>query len=119
VGLGAVLYKKPEFLGIFPRQVGGRDPRDALGRHPSAGPRRWPPAGGPVAGAQLGILAGNLRVAPSLWRSHLVNDNLRCGFRLLEIISPDHLIAQDGGGATPGTSGSGRSMAGSEQHLAS
>jgi hypothetical protein len=30
-----------------PRQVGGSDPRDALGRHPSAGPRRWRPAGGP------------------------------------------------------------------------
>jgi hypothetical protein len=26
---------------------------DALGRHPSADPRRWRPAGGPVAGAQL------------------------------------------------------------------
>jgi hypothetical protein len=38
-----------------PRQVGGCAPRDALGRHPSAVPRRWRPAGGPVAGAQLGI----------------------------------------------------------------
>jgi hypothetical protein len=38
-----------------PRQVGGRSPRDALGRYPPADPRRWRPAGGPVAGAQLGI----------------------------------------------------------------
>jgi hypothetical protein len=38
-----------------PRQVGGGSPRDALGRHPPADPRRWRPAGGPVAGAQLGI----------------------------------------------------------------
>jgi hypothetical protein len=38
------------------RQVGGFAPRDALGRHPSADPRRWRrPAGGPVAGAQLGM----------------------------------------------------------------
>ena len=36
-----------------PRQVGGFVPRGALGRHPSAGPRRWRPAGGPVAGAHL------------------------------------------------------------------
>jgi hypothetical protein len=35
-----------------PRQVGGCAPRDALGRHPSADPHRWRPAGGPVAGAQ-------------------------------------------------------------------
>jgi hypothetical protein len=32
-------------------------------------------------------------------------------------INPDHLLAQDGDGTTPGTSGSGRSMAGSEQHI--
>jgi hypothetical protein len=38
-----------------PRQVGGFAPRDALGRGPSADPRGWRPAGGPVAGAQLGI----------------------------------------------------------------
>ena len=38
-----------------PRQVGGFVPRDVLGRHPSAEPRRWRTAGGPVAGAQLGI----------------------------------------------------------------
>jgi hypothetical protein len=38
-----------------PRQVGGFAPRDALGRHLPAGPRRWRPAGGPVAGAKLGI----------------------------------------------------------------
>ena len=39
-----------------PRQVRGFAPRDALGRHPSAGPRRWRTAVGPVAaGAQLGI----------------------------------------------------------------
>jgi hypothetical protein len=44
-----------------PRQVGGFPPRDALGRHPYAGPSRWLTAGGPVAGAQLGIIAGNLR----------------------------------------------------------
>jgi hypothetical protein len=37
-----------------PRQVGGFVPRDALGRHPSAGTRRWRTAGGPVAGAQKG-----------------------------------------------------------------
>ncbi len=36
-----------------PRQVRGFVPRDALGRHPSADPRRWRPAGGSVAGAQL------------------------------------------------------------------
>jgi hypothetical protein len=45
-----------------PRQVGGRDPRGELGRRPPAEPRRWRPASGPVAGAQLGIIAGNLRV---------------------------------------------------------
>jgi hypothetical protein len=45
-----------------PRRVGGRDPRDALGRHPSADPLRWRPASGPVAGARLGIIAGNLCV---------------------------------------------------------
>jgi hypothetical protein len=40
-----------------PRQVGGRVPREhALGRHPSAAPpRRWRPAGGPVAGAGLAV----------------------------------------------------------------
>jgi hypothetical protein len=38
-----------------PSQVAGCAPRGALGRHPSADPRRWRrPAGGPVAGAQLG-----------------------------------------------------------------
>ena len=36
-----------------PRQARGFAPRDALGRHPSAGTRRWRTAGGPVAGAQL------------------------------------------------------------------
>jgi hypothetical protein len=37
------------------RQVGveGFAPRDSLGRRPSADPRRWCPAGGPVAGANL------------------------------------------------------------------
>jgi hypothetical protein len=45
-----------------PRQHGGFVPRDELGRRPSAGPRRWRTAGGPVAGAQLGILCGNLCV---------------------------------------------------------
>jgi hypothetical protein len=47
-----------------PRQVGGFAPRDALGRPPPpptpAG--GWRTAGGPVAGAQLGMLCGNLRV---------------------------------------------------------
>jgi hypothetical protein len=38
-----------------PRQVGGRGPRDALDRHPSDDPRRWCPAGGPVAGADLAV----------------------------------------------------------------
>jgi hypothetical protein len=38
-----------------PRQVGGRAPQDALGRHVPADPRRWRPAGGAVAGAHLGI----------------------------------------------------------------
>jgi hypothetical protein len=38
-----------------PRQVGGFAPRDALGRHPHADPRRWRTAGGAVAGAQLGV----------------------------------------------------------------
>ena len=33
-----------------PRQVGGFTPRDALGRRPSADPRRWRPAGAPLAG---------------------------------------------------------------------
>jgi hypothetical protein len=51
-------------LGCYlapPRQVGGgASPRDALGRHLSADPRRWRPTGGPVAGAQLGILCGDL-----------------------------------------------------------
>jgi hypothetical protein len=43
------------YLARPPRQVGGRDPRDALGRHPSAGPHRWRPASGPVAGANLAV----------------------------------------------------------------
>jgi hypothetical protein len=39
-----------------PRQAGRRAPRDAaLGRHPSADPRRWHPAGGAVAGAGLAV----------------------------------------------------------------
>jgi hypothetical protein len=41
-----------------PRQVGGRSPRDAPDRHPSADPRRWRTAGGLVAGA------GYLAVCP-------------------------------------------------------
>jgi hypothetical protein len=32
---------------------GGCAPRDALGPRPSADPRRWRPAAGPVAGANL------------------------------------------------------------------
>jgi hypothetical protein len=66
VGLGTAPYKKPGFLRLFiyliaisnlapPRQVGGRDPRDALGRCPSADPRRWRPASGPVAEADLAV----------------------------------------------------------------
>mgnify|MGYP006155091983 CR=1 FL=1 len=43
-----------------PRRVGGFVPRDALGRHPSPGPRRWRTAGGPVAGAQLTYNTSNL-----------------------------------------------------------
>jgi hypothetical protein len=35
-----------------PRQVGESGPRDALGRRPSADPRRWRTAGGPVAGGR-------------------------------------------------------------------
>jgi hypothetical protein len=42
-------------------KLGGVGPRDALGRHPPADPRRWRPASGPVAGPQIGIIAGNLR----------------------------------------------------------
>jgi hypothetical protein len=38
-----------------PRQAGVCAPRNALGRHPPGDPRRWRPARGPVAGAQLGI----------------------------------------------------------------
>jgi hypothetical protein len=55
------------FLGLLkfiyylapPRQVGGCAPRDALGRHPPADPRRWRPAGGPVAGAQSAKVIAN------------------------------------------------------------
>jgi hypothetical protein len=36
-------------------KLGGRAPRDAPGRHPSADPRRWRPAGGTVAGAGLAV----------------------------------------------------------------
>jgi hypothetical protein len=44
-------------VAISPRRakLGGRDPRDALGRHTPADPRRWRPAGGPVAGAGLAV----------------------------------------------------------------
>jgi hypothetical protein len=46
-------------VAISPRRakLGGlpRGPRDALGQRPSAAPRRWRPAGGPVAGADLAI----------------------------------------------------------------
>ena len=63
MGSGTALYKSLSFLVLFifiyylapPRQVGGRDPRAALDRHPSADPRRWRPAGGPVAGAGLAV----------------------------------------------------------------
>jgi hypothetical protein len=51
------------YLGGYlapPRQVGGFAPWDALGRHPSADPRRWRTAGGPVAGAQLAYNTSNL-----------------------------------------------------------
>jgi hypothetical protein len=63
VGLGTVqsFIKSLSSLVFFnfiyylapPRQVGGFAPRGALGQHPSAAPRRWRPAGGAVAGAQL------------------------------------------------------------------
>jgi hypothetical protein len=43
-----------------PRQVGGFVLWDALGRRPSADPRRWRTAGGPVAGAQLTYNTSNL-----------------------------------------------------------
>jgi hypothetical protein len=44
------------YLALLRQVGGGRSPRDALGRHPSADPCRWHLAGGPVAGAQqLGI----------------------------------------------------------------
>jgi hypothetical protein len=45
-------------VAISPRRANlGGLPRGmrALGRHPPADPRRWRTAGGPVAGAQLGI----------------------------------------------------------------
>jgi hypothetical protein len=43
-----------------PSWLGGRSPRGAPGRHPSADPRRWRPAGGPagpwpLAGAGLAV----------------------------------------------------------------
>jgi hypothetical protein len=60
-----------------PRQVGGVGPRDAL--DPPADPRRWRTAGGPVAGAQMGILAGNLRgISDPTWLTTtfaVVSDN--------------------------------------------
>jgi hypothetical protein len=74
-----------------PRQVGGFAPRDALGRHPSADPRRWrPAAGGPVAGAQLGI---HMLTMWDLARSHLVNGNI-AGQRLVTstILCFDRLV---------------------------
>jgi hypothetical protein len=42
-----------------PRQVRGFAPRDALGQHPPASPRRWRPAGGPVAGARSAKVIAN------------------------------------------------------------
>jgi hypothetical protein len=48
------------YLARPPRQVGGFAPRDALGRHPPADPRRWRTASGPVAGAQLTYNTSNL-----------------------------------------------------------
>jgi hypothetical protein len=47
-------------VAISPRsgkQVWGRAPRGAPGRHPSADTRRWRPGGGHVAGARLADLA--------------------------------------------------------------
>jgi hypothetical protein len=51
---------------------GGLGPRGALGRHPSAGPRRWRPASGPVAGAQMGIEPFD---AKRLWHRTVISDN--------------------------------------------
>ena len=64
-GKGSQESAGPEFLCLGdylapPRQVGGFVPRDALGRNPSADPRRWRTAGGPVAGAQLTCNTSNL-----------------------------------------------------------
>ena len=47
-----------------PRQARGFSPRDALGRHPSAGARRWRTAGGPVAGAPF--FKKSLKYSPAL-----------------------------------------------------
>jgi hypothetical protein len=60
-------------FAIPPRRAkpGGRDPRDALGRHPSSDPRRWRPAGGPVAGAQMGIEPLD---AKRLWHRAVISD---------------------------------------------
>jgi hypothetical protein len=56
-----------------PRQVWGVFPRDALGRHPSADPRRWRPAGGPVPGrSPIGYSYVNHMGS----RSHLVSGNI-------------------------------------------
>jgi hypothetical protein len=54
-GLSSCVFFICLFYLAPPRQVEGRDPRDALDRHPSADPRRWHPAGGPVAGADLAV----------------------------------------------------------------
>jgi hypothetical protein len=89
-----------------PRQVGGRGPRGALDRHPSAGPRRWRPApasGGPWRRSPIGYIAGNLRG---------INDSTCCGF---DNSKSFHQILCS---LSTATSGSGWSMAvGSEQHL--
>jgi hypothetical protein len=52
-----------------PRQVGGCAPWDALGRRPPADPRRWTPAGGPVAGAQSTKVIANQvgSMIPHVW----------------------------------------------------
>jgi hypothetical protein len=70
-----VLFSSIYYLAP-PRQVGGRDPRDALDRHPSAGPCRWRPASGPVAGAQLDIEPRDSKTA---WHHTLVSTNFAVG----------------------------------------
>jgi hypothetical protein len=75
----------PEFLCLGgyltpPRQVGGFAPRDALGRHPSADPRGWRPAGGgPVAGAQSAKVVVNPCTCLTPFCHVSQKDSLLCG----------------------------------------